>query len=126
MVSPASLNTLDALQHEMARNGRVAEQAAIAEVLQALEAPGFLSTGEAGARLDDSIPTIKRWIQRGALQGGPAGPQWIVSAASVDRLLRLRQALAELDAQGNPTAEEIVALERPRPAADRRGRARSS
>lgn len=125
MVSPATLNTLDELQREMARNGRIAEESAIAEVLHALAAPGFLSAGEAAVRLGISIPTIKRWIERGTLQGGPAGPRWIVSAASVDRLLRLRQALGDLDAEGNPTTEEVAALDHPRLAARRRGRTRS-
>jgi excisionase family DNA binding protein len=116
MVTLATLNTLAGLEQEMARVGRVAEQRALHAALRAFASPasGYLTTGATAAALGVSIPTVKRWIQRGVLRGVCLGSRWLVSKDSVDQALRLRSALAALDEEGNPSPEEIQAvLDRP-------------
>lgn len=107
-----TLETLAELEREMARAGRAREEEALAEALRALARPerGVLTTGQAAERLDISIPTVKRWIARGVLAGGLIGSRWQVSAESVARLARLREALEALDREGNPTPEEVQAI----------------
>jgi len=112
MVTLATLNTLAGLEEEMARAGRVAEQRALHAALRAFASPasGYLTTGATAAALGVSIPTVKRWIQRGVLRGVCLGSRWLVSKDSVDQALRLRSVLAALDDEGNPSPEEIQAL----------------
>src|SRR5919197_3426648 len=112
MITLATLNTLAGLEQEMARTGRVAEQRALHAALRAFASPasGYLTTGATAAALSVSIPTVKRWIQRGALRGVCLGSRWLVSQESVDQALRLRSALTGLDDEGNPSPEEIQAL----------------
>ncbi|HEY7059967.1 MAG TPA: helix-turn-helix domain-containing protein [Chloroflexota bacterium] len=112
MVTLTTLRTLAGLEAEMAQTGREAEQLALREALLSLGRPerGFLTTGQAAERLGISIPTVKRWVERGTLAGGPLGGRWVVAAEGVDRLVRLREALAAMDREGNPTPEEIQAL----------------
>jgi excisionase family DNA binding protein len=112
MVSVATIRTLAELEHEMERAGRATEQQALRETLHALARPGhdLLTTGQAAERLGVSIPTVKRWVERGTLAGGSLVTRWLVSAESVDRLIRSRAALVELDREGNPTPDEIRAL----------------
>ncbi|HEY8746227.1 MAG TPA: helix-turn-helix domain-containing protein [Chloroflexota bacterium] len=112
MVDLATLTTLEALEQEMAQTGRAREKAALQEALGALARPerGFLTTGRAAENLGVSIPTIKRWVERGALTGGALGGRWVVSQDSVDRLVQLRESLLALDREGNPTADEVKAL----------------
>lgn len=109
MVSLATLTTLEALEQEITQAGRPQEEAALREALGALSRPerGFLTTGQAAERLGVSIPTIKRWIERGTLAGGPLGGRWVVTQESVNRLCRLRESLAALDQEGNPTLDEV-------------------
>ena len=112
MVSLATLNTLAGLEQEMARAGRVTEQRALHAALCAFASPasGYLTTGAAAAALGVSIPTVKRWIQRGVLHGVSVGSRWLISQESVDQALRLRSALTALNDGGNPSPEEIQAL----------------
>ncbi|HZS00196.1 MAG TPA: helix-turn-helix domain-containing protein [Chloroflexota bacterium] len=112
MVSLATLRRLAELENEMAQAGRPAEQQALHEALRSLGRPerGFLTTGQAADRLQVSIPTVKRWVERGALVGGQLGGRWLVAAESVERLEGLRAALAALDQEGNPSAAELRAL----------------
>jgi len=114
MVSLTTLTTLESLEQEMAQTGRSIEEAALREALGALARPerGFLTTGQAAERLGVSIPTIKRWIERGTLAGGPVGGRWVVAQESVDRLGRLRESLATLDQEGNPSPDEVRAIYR--------------
>jgi excisionase family DNA binding protein len=124
MVSAATIRTLALLEEEMGRTGRAAEQQALRDTMHALARPehDVLTTGQAAERLDVSIPTVKRWIERGALAGGVFGGRWLVSGESVEHLVRLRQALVDLDNEGNPTADELRALYRqPRKATERPG-----
>ena len=100
MVKLATLNTLAKLEQEMARAGRTAEEEALREARRALARPerGFLTMGQAAERLGVSIPTVKQWLGRGALTGGPlADGRWRVSTESVDHLVSLRESLLELD-----------------------------
>jgi excisionase family DNA binding protein len=115
VVSIATLQTLADLEDEMVRAGRATERQALHEALQSLGRPerGFLTTGQAAERLGVSIPTVKRWIERGALAGGPLGGRWVVATESVEQMVRLRAALAVLDREGNPSPEEIQTLIRP-------------
>ncbi len=117
MVTLATLNTLAELEQEMVRAGRVPERRALHAVLCSFASPasGYLTTGAAAAALGVSLPTVKRWIQRGPLRGVCLGTRWLVSKESVDQALRLRTALAALDEEGNPSPEEIQnLLDRPR------------
>ena len=109
MVKLATVSTLAKLEQEMARTGRAAEEAALREAVRALSRParGFLTTGQAAERLGISIPTVKRWIERGTLDGGPIEGRWLVATASIERILRVRDVLRALDEEGNPTPEEI-------------------
>jgi excisionase family DNA binding protein len=112
MVSVGTIRTLAELEEEMGRAGRANEQQALRETLHALARPehDLLTTGQAAERLGVSIPTIKRWVERGALAGGSLGTRWLISAESVDRLVRLRAAVVKLDREGNPTHEALQAL----------------
>lgn len=109
MVKVATLSTLENLREEMAAAARSAEQAALEEALRWLSRPrqGVLTTGETAERLGISIPTVKRWIERGTLDGGPVGGRWLVSEESVEHHVRLRKLLKAMDEEGNPTDEEI-------------------
>lgn len=111
MVALTTLRTLAELEREMSEAGRLTEEEALREAVQTLgRSSELLTTGEAASRLGVSIPTIKRWIERGTLAGGHMGGRWLVSPASVEELLRLRAALLEMDREGNPTQEEIQKL----------------
>lgn len=72
---------------------------------------GFVTTGVAAECLGVSIPTVKGWVARGTLAGGALGARWLVSTESIERLLALRRALAALDREGNPTPDELAALD---------------
>jgi excisionase family DNA binding protein len=114
MVALSTLSTLASLAREMAQAGRSAEEAALREAQSALRRPerGIMTTGQAAGRLGVTIPTIKRWIERGALSGGPVGGRWVVSSESVERVRRVRETLVALDAEGNPAPDELVASAR--------------
>jgi excisionase family DNA binding protein len=119
MVSFTTLDRLATLEQEMERAGRAEEQRALREARLALARSdhGFVTTGVAAERLGVSIPTVKRWVQRGTLAGGSVGTRWLVSTESVERILSLRRSLNALDREGNPTPEELAALyARPRAA----------
>jgi excisionase family DNA binding protein len=112
MIKLAVLETLADLEQEMARAGRPTEEAALHEAVRALSQPSsdHLPAGRAAERLGVSTATVKRWIERGTLDGAVIGGRRIVSAASVDRLVRIRDVLDELDKEGNPTPDEVRAL----------------
>src|SRR5262245_7832996 len=114
MVTLKTLETVARLQEEMARAGRTDEESALQAVVQALRRAerGFMTTGQAAERLGISIPTVKRWIERGTLAGGEFGGRWLVTAESVERVIRIREVLDALDREGNPTDEEIQELYR--------------
>lgn len=111
-VKIATLSRLSDLEREMGAAGRQEEEAALREVLQMLVRSRrmLLTTGEAAARLNVSIPTVKRWIERGTLDGGLVGSRWLVSPESVQRVLDVRKILGEIEAEGFPTDEEIRAM----------------
>ena len=112
MVSFTTLDRLTALEQEMERAGRAEDRRALHEARVALarSAQGFVTTGVAAERLGVSIPTVKRWIERGTLAGGLLGSRWLVSVESIERVLSLRRSLAALDHEGNPTPEELAEL----------------
>ena len=124
MVALTTLKTLAELEQEMSRAGRLAEEKALREAVRTLarRRGEFLTTGEAAERLGVSIPTVKRWIERGTLPGGPMGGRWLVSPESVEQIARLRAALFELDQEGYPTPDEIRELEERRPRQARKQR----
>lgn len=114
VVKPSTIRALAELEQEMAGAQRTDEAEAIREALAALVRParGWLSTGQAADRLGVTVPTVKDWIRRGTLEGQPVGARWRVSAASVDKVLQVRGMLAEMEAEGYPTEEEIRDLTR--------------
>lgn len=115
MVSVETIRAVVNLEAEMMRAGRVVEEGALREVLQALGRPefGFLSEEEAGALLGISPEMVRQWTSRGALTGVQLPGRWLVARESVERTHRLRQALGAMDEEGNPTAEEVEELYRP-------------
>jgi excisionase family DNA binding protein len=108
----ATLETLVELEQEMVRLGRQSEGQALREVLHLLARPDpeLLTTGQAAQRLDVAIPTVKRWVERGALAGVRPVGRWLISAASVDRLLQLRATLREIEQEGLPSDDELQEL----------------
>lgn len=108
----ATLNAVANLQAEMEMAGRVADSQALRAVLRSFtgQVGVLMTTGSAARRLGISIPTVKRWIERGTLEGGEFGGRWLVSAASVERIEGMRSALAALAEEGDPTPEEIADL----------------
>lgn len=110
-----ALNTLARLAGEMADQGRTVEADALREAVKRLgRQEGLITTGEAAERLGISIPTVRRWCERGALAGVNMGTRWLVYAESVERVLRIRRNLREMDEEGNPTEEELAELYQPR------------
>jgi hypothetical protein len=109
----------------MERAGRSREALALRDALRALARSerGFLTNGQAAERLGVIIPTVKRWIERGAVEGGVLSGRWLVSAESVERLIRLRAALVALDEEGNPTPDEVRRLINRRGSAEGQGAA---
>ena len=98
-VKPEILDVLAQLERELASQGRSSEAEALREALLALSRTGrgLLTTGQAAARLGVSIPTVKDWVKRGTLNGIDTGTRWLVSEASVERIVGLRQTLDEMD-----------------------------
>jgi hypothetical protein len=93
------------------------EEAAPREAVHALARParGFLTIDQAAESLGVSVPTVRGFVERGALAAGPGEGCEFVSAEGVEHLVRLRESLRELDREGNPTPEEIRELySRPR------------
>src|ERR687885_581830 len=117
MVTLATLNTLAGLEQEMARAGRVAEQRALHAALCAFASPasGYLTTGAAAAALGVSIPTVKRWIQRGVLHGVSVGSRWLISQECSNRAPRRPPPLPPREEGATPPRGE------PRPPPPRRG-----
>ena len=115
----ATLETLVELEGEMIRLGRQNEGQALREALQLLARPDqeLLTTGQAAERLGIAIPTVTRWVERGALVGARPSGRWLIAAASVERLLQLRAALREIEQEGFPSDDELQQLIRsPQPA----------
>ncbi len=111
-VKLATLSTLEQLEQEMAAAGRAREEEALREVRRLLvhSKDEFLTTGEAAERLGVSLPTVKEWLRRGALDGGRIGGRWWVSKESVEQQVALRAALKAVADEGFPTYEEIQEL----------------
>ena len=108
----ATLNAVARIQQEMEQAGRVSESQALRAVLKSFTGQSsiLVTTGEAARRLSLSIPTVKRWIERGALEGGEFGGRWLVSVPSINQIVNMRAALAALAEDGNPTPEEIAEM----------------
>ncbi len=111
-IKPETIDTLARLERELADEGRTAEVEAVRDALSALARPerGLLTTGQAAERLGVSITTVKEWVKRGTLRGVDTGTRWLVSEESVERILRIRKSVAEIDEEGYPTPEEIYEL----------------
>ncbi len=111
-IKPETLDTLARLERELASEGRTQEVEAVRDALAALARPerGLLTTGQAADRLGISITTIKEWVKRGTLKGVDTGTRWLVSEDSVERILRIRKTIAEIEEEGYPTPEEIYEL----------------
>ncbi len=98
-VRPEILDILAQLERDLASQGRTSEAEAVREALMALSRTGrgLLTTGQAAVRLGVSIPTVKDWVKRGTLNGIDTGTRWLVSEASVERIVGLRQTLDDMD-----------------------------
>ncbi len=104
----ASIEKLVQLAQRLSAGGQAEEAEAVREALSELgQKLGFITTGAAADQLGVSIPTVRRWTSRGTLDGFDTGTRLLVSQASVERLLRLREDLEAMDEEGNPTPEEI-------------------
>ncbi len=115
MTNLATLRTLVDLEREMARLGRTSERSALREALQALIRPGqFMTPRLAAERLGIPVASVKRWVQRGTLVGGPLGGRWVVSSESVDQIVWMREALLVLEEEGYPPEEALQSLFEPR------------
>jgi hypothetical protein len=66
-----------------------------------------LTVVQAAEPLGISIPTVGSWLERGTLDGELVEGCWLVAGESVERILRVRRVLQELDREGNPSLEEI-------------------
>lgn len=112
MATRSTIEILLRLEREMEEAGRAGERDALRDAIRSLgrKRGEMLTTGQAADRLGISIPTVKRWVERGTLAGYSLGSRWFVSSESVDRLIELRDIFRELDEEGNPTDEEIQAL----------------
>ncbi len=111
-VRPEILDILAQLERDLTSQGRSSEAEAVREALTALSRTGrgLLTTGQAAIRLGVSIPTVKDWVKRGTLNGIDTGTRWLVSEASVERIVGLRQTLDEMEeSYGHPdgTAEPV-------------------
>ncbi len=103
-----TIDTLAQLAQWLSDEGRTNEAKSVREALNELgQKEGFITTGVAAEELGVSIPTVRRWVERGTLDGFDTGTRLLVSQASVDRLVRIRANLEALDQEGNPTPEEI-------------------
>lgn len=104
----STIDTLAQLSRRLSDQGLINEANAVREALNELGyKEGFITTGMAAEQLGVSVPTIRRWAERGTLDGFDTGTRLLVSQASVDRLVRIRANLEALDEEGNPTPEEI-------------------
>ena len=108
----ATLNAVAKLQIEMEKAGRIADSQALRAVLRSFTGQNgaLVTTGNAARRLGISIPTVKRWIERGTLEGVELGGRWLVTVSSVERIEGMRSALAALAEEGDPTPEAIADL----------------
>ena len=52
----------------------------------------WMSVAEASETLGVSTRTVRRWLQRGTLDGARFEGRWWAMAADVDRLVRVRRA----------------------------------
>jgi excisionase family DNA binding protein len=113
-VKPSTIRALTELEHEMAEAQRTAVAEALHEALAVLVRPsrGWLSTGQAAEQLGVTIPTVKDWIRRGTLEGQPVGSRWRVSAASVEKVLQLRDVFDEMEDDGRVPDDEIQEMTR--------------
>lgn len=110
----ATIDTLAGIARELADQGRTTEAEAIRAAMNELGVTaGLITTGEAAEKLGVSIPTVRRWTDRGTLTGVGTGTRLLVALDSVERVLRIRRNLKDMDAEGNPTAEEMDELEPP-------------
>lgn len=98
-VRPEVLDILAHLERDLVSQGRRSEAEAVREALMALSRTGrgLLTTGQTALRLGVSIPTVKDWVRRGTLNGLDTGTRWLVSEASVERIVGLRRTLGEMD-----------------------------
>ena len=113
----ATLNTLAALEQEMARAGRSEEEQALRDLLAtvAREDPELLTVEQVAERLELPADDIEAWIERGGLEAVNIEGRWLVAAENVEQHDRLRRAIWELDREGYPTEDELRDLySRPR------------
>lgn len=108
-IGPETIDKLARIGRELAQVGREDDAAAIDEAVAALSRPGrgWLTTGQAAERLNVARQTIKNWVQRGTLRGVNIGTRWLISEESVETIEGVRRAVADMDAEGYPTADEI-------------------
>ncbi len=112
MADTTVAETLLDLEREMARAGRTKEEKALREARCALARRGgeFLTVAQAAEQLGVSKATVKDWLKRGSLTGYQWNGRWCIAPSDVERLIGLRAALKEIESEGYPTQEEILAL----------------
>jgi excisionase family DNA binding protein len=70
----------------------------------------FLAVAQAAERLRVSKTTVKQWLKRGSLTGYQWNGRWRIAPSDVEHIIRLRAALRDIELEGYPTQEEILAL----------------
>lgn len=107
-----TIDQLVQLARELDDAGRGDMADAVRSAVNELRPAGLITTGEAAERLNVALTTVRRWVERGVLDGVDTGTRLLVSAESVDRILQARQLAREMDEEGTPTEGELYELTR--------------
>ncbi|MHB1159147.1 MAG: helix-turn-helix domain-containing protein [Chloroflexota bacterium] len=107
-----TIDRLAQLARELDDAGRGDMAEAVRDAVNELRPAGLITTGEAAERLNVALTTVRRWVERGVLEGVDTGTRLLVSQESVDRILKARQLQREMDAEGISTEGELYELTR--------------
>lgn len=106
------MDRLAQLARELDDAGRADMAEAVRYAVNELRPAGLMTTGEAAERLNVALTTVRRWVDRGVLDGVDTGTRTLVTAESVDRILQGRQLQREMDEEATPTEGELYELTR--------------
>jgi excisionase family DNA binding protein len=109
-MNSATIDRLAQLARELDGAGRRDMADAVRDAVNELRPYGLITTGEAAEGLKVALTTVRRWVERGVLEGIDTGTRLLVSAESVNRILRARQLQQEMDDEVRATDSEIYEL----------------